>query len=283
MARAIELPRAVAAFGARVDVNPAFLTLGSDSFAPEVVVGHHTASAPPANLPALGTILGGRPDLAPPLANGMVARDGLVVCTASGRANHAGPGSWRGMVGNTFALGWEVENNGTGEMWTSTLIMSGYVPAVAGSLAMLGRDASWFCRHAEWAGPRKIDPWGPWWDGHRWEQDADHFRELVQITLNTGGLDMDTLGIWMQQQSSRVIAALTAVVNGRRSDSLFLVKPASRAARPTGTWVFDGTERRQVDPETARLWRDQFHARVVILSPAQMTVWKAAVPVASVT
>lgn len=268
----------MASFGVEVEEYPGWEGNGADPFEPVVLVGHHTASAPPTEMPSLGTILNGRPDLAPPLANALIGRSGRFLCTASGRANHAGSGSYKGVAGNTFALGYEVENAGTGEVWSQPLIMRGYVCGVAGGLAMMGRDASYFCRHAEWAGPRKIDPWGPWWDGHRWEQDADHFRELVQITLNTGGLDVDTLGRWMQEQANRVITALTAVVNGRRSDSLFVVRPQAKAARPGDTWSFNGQTRRHLTTGQAAVLVKRFNARRVLLTPAEMAAFKAAAP-----
>lgn len=279
-----DLADGLRAYGCTVVEHPGWTTAGSPDFNPLGVVCHHTASQPPANAPALGTVVNGRPDLPPPLANVVLARDGTAIVTAAGRANHAGSGSWQGLVGNSMVWGIEAENNGTGEVWTQRQLGE-YVRVTAALLALSRRtDSSWACRHAEWAGPRKIDAWGPWFDGRRWERDAPLFRALVQTALNNNGdvYDMDTLGRWMQEQANRVIATLTAVVNGRQADGLYLVQPANKTARRRdGAWLWDGGPTcRHLSPSTGsiRLMVGPFRARRVRLSASDLRIFHTIAP-----
>jgi hypothetical protein len=132
------------------------------------IIGHHTVSNPPANNPSLGVVTNGRPDLAGPLCQLLLARDGSYDVIASGKANHAGEGYWQGWPssGNSNTIAIEAENNGTGELWTSA-IMDGYVDGVVAILEHLDFDESHFITHYEWCEPpgRKIDPRGPWQQG----------------------------------------------------------------------------------------------------------------------
>jgi hypothetical protein len=59
------------------------------------IVCHHTAGPHTGNMPSLGVITIGRPDLAGPLAQLGLGRDGTFYVVAAGRANHAGAGKWR--------------------------------------------------------------------------------------------------------------------------------------------------------------------------------------------
>ena len=77
------------------------------------VVCHHTAGPKAGNMPSLKTLINGRPDLKGPLAQLGLARDGTYFVIAAGRANHAGRGSFRGVVnGNSNFIGIEAENTG---------------------------------------------------------------------------------------------------------------------------------------------------------------------------
>jgi hypothetical protein len=63
----------------------------------------------------------GRSDLAAPLCQGSIGRNGTVYVCAAGRGNHAGKAKASGPVpagdGNTLYLGWECQNTGS-EGWT---------------------------------------------------------------------------------------------------------------------------------------------------------------------
>lgn len=203
---------------------------GSSSFNPRGHVCHHDAgnnwTYPP------GILIGGRSDLPGPLCNFALARDGKVWMVAAGRANHAGTGSWRGLVGNSSVWGTEANNRGTGEVWPDVQI-DAYVRLCAATCDYSGFGAEMVCRHAEWT-RRKIDPFGPWQDGHDWSRDMSHFRALV-ARGGTGAEELTAaewkkLGDWMQDQTRNVIAAVTAEVRADRRMTLDLVEAVSTEA-----------------------------------------------------
>lgn len=83
---------------------------------------HHTGTTTSASrtIPTLQMLITGRPDLPGPLCQWAVGYDGTVYVIAAGRANHAGRVGKRGVAGmpygadgNAFALGNEVDTNGT--------------------------------------------------------------------------------------------------------------------------------------------------------------------------
>jgi hypothetical protein len=88
-------------------------TRGSSSFSPRGFVWHHTAGPRTGIAPSLGVCINGRRDLPGPLCNLFLDRAGTVYVVASGRANHAGAGSWAGLTGNASVYGLEIENVGT--------------------------------------------------------------------------------------------------------------------------------------------------------------------------
>jgi len=74
---------------------------------------HHTAGPLTGIMPSLGVVTNGRPDLAGPLAQLCLGRDGTYFVVAAGRANHAGAGDWQGITsGNTNFIGIEAEITG---------------------------------------------------------------------------------------------------------------------------------------------------------------------------
>ena len=78
------------------------------------VICHHTAGPLQGNMPSLGTLVKGRPDLPGPLSQLGLGRDGTYYVIAAGRCNHAGAGRWNGVeAGNTRFIGIEAENAGT--------------------------------------------------------------------------------------------------------------------------------------------------------------------------
>lgn len=145
-------------------------------FWPQGHVVHHDAiptrwATPP------GLLIAGRPGLAGPLCNTALSATGKVWMVAAGRANHAGTGGWRGLAGNSTVWGTEAQNAGTGQVWPDEQV-DAYVALCAAVGEYFGHSPEMVCRHAEWTA-RKIDPWGPWADGHRWEYHMSHFRALV--------------------------------------------------------------------------------------------------------
>lgn len=126
----------------------------------EGVMCHDTANAAPGNMPTLRTLIEGRPDLAGPLAQLGLGRDGTFYVVAAGRCNHAGEGMWQGCTtGNSSFIGIEAENSGVGEPWPDVQ-MDAYRRGVAAILAKLQRASDACAGHKEYALPagRKVDP-----------------------------------------------------------------------------------------------------------------------------
>lgn len=164
----LSVPSMIAAarrFGLTVEVVPGAETRGASNFTPKVFVGHHTAGAKTGARPSLNLCVVGRSDLAGPLCNWFLDRNGVCVIVAAGVANHAGAGSFRGISGNLNAQGCEAEDDGDGNWADAQIIAYPKVVAAGLSLNVAGhRDASWYCSHRTWT-PRKIDPAGisdPW-------------------------------------------------------------------------------------------------------------------------
>lgn len=154
--RYLGIPAALAARGLTVEVVPGWETRGSDAFNPGGVTCHWTAGPRgTAGRPSLGVVTHGRAGLPGPLCNVYLARDGVAVVVAAGRANHAGTGGYRGLKGNSAVFGIEAECGGDGD-WTAAM-REAYPKVVAALLSLIGRDASWAMGHNEWAPSRKID------------------------------------------------------------------------------------------------------------------------------
>jgi hypothetical protein len=126
------------------------------------VLCHHTAGLRSGNMPSLNILIHGRSDLPGPLAQLGLARDGTYYVIAAGKANHAGKGSWKGVVnGNTNLIGIEAENTGLPDdsPWPQ-LQMDAYHRGVAAILMHVGRPVDFCVGHKEYALPkgRKSDP-----------------------------------------------------------------------------------------------------------------------------
>ncbi|MSP02661.1 MAG: N-acetylmuramoyl-L-alanine amidase [Acetobacteraceae bacterium] len=125
------------------------------------VICHHTAGPAAGNMPSLGIVTNGRPDLNGPLAQLGLGRDGTFYVVAAGRANHAGAGDWQGFTaGNSNFIGIEAENTGLpGDVWPAVQ-MDAYARGVAAILTKIGASPSMCCGHKEYALPkgRKPDP-----------------------------------------------------------------------------------------------------------------------------
>ena len=206
MTRALWIPDQLETAGLTVVREWGWDLRGSPSFNPQGVVCHHTASAPGNNAPSLGICINGRPDLPGPLCQILIARDGTCHVIASGTANHAGAGGWRGLTGNTSVFGIEVENNGLGEPWTGHLL-DVFARACAALLRGMGdTDADNVCLHREWAPTRKPDPAGP-----GFPQDGNTWRTRVQAALNEGDdVTIDELQQELVNQDKRTRAVLEA-------------------------------------------------------------------------
>ena len=121
MPRAPWLADALRAEGVKVVEEPGWRDRGSATFNPKGVICHHTAGPAKGDAPSLGVCINGRPGLPGPLCQIVLARSGTAHVIASGRANHAGLGGWRGLEGNTSVFGIEAENTGLGEPWPPVL------------------------------------------------------------------------------------------------------------------------------------------------------------------
>lgn len=146
--------------GLRVVETEGWRTRGSSTFSPRGSVNHHTAGGTRGSAPSLGVVINGRSDLSGPLCNVLQSRepDGndIFYVIASGRANHAGTGGWRGLTGNSSVFGLEIEHVGTVPLPESRQRLA------ARCHAALGRgnfDERAVCQHSEWATPpgRKTD------------------------------------------------------------------------------------------------------------------------------
>jgi hypothetical protein len=125
------------------------------------VMIHHTGSNPRGgSAPDVDILIEGRSDLAGPLAQLLLGRDGMFHVIAAGRCNHAGAGYWHGVTnGNGHFIGIECENDGKGEHWPEVQ-MAELVKGAAAILAHVHADSVMACGHKEFALPkgRKVDP-----------------------------------------------------------------------------------------------------------------------------
>jgi peptidoglycan hydrolase-like protein with peptidoglycan-binding domain len=149
--------------GLKVAEQPGWRTRGrAEMGTVKGVMCHHTAGAAQGNMPSLGVITNGRPDLAGPLAQLGLGRDGTYYVVAAGRCNHAGVGNWRGITtGNSNFIGIEAENTGFhNDIWPAVQL-DAYRRGVAAILKKIGANAIMCCGHLEYALPqgRKDDPW----------------------------------------------------------------------------------------------------------------------------
>ncbi len=170
MARLDWLPGVLRDAGLDVYVMPGAETRGRDDIKPKGVVGHHTATGTNWNDDHVAFLLrDGRRDLAGPLSQLGLERDGTFVVVALGRANHNGYGMW----GND-SIGIEAYNKGDGiDPWPAVQI-DAYQRGTAAILRHLGLTEARFKGHRETDPKRKPDPRGI---------DLDDFRRQVADLL----------------------------------------------------------------------------------------------------
>lgn len=85
------------------------------------ILCHHTVGPQGSNKPSYDMCKDGRSDLEGPLCHYLLGRDATIYVMAAGRANHAGAGV-SDIHTNDYAIGIEVENDGTGEKWSDWLM-----------------------------------------------------------------------------------------------------------------------------------------------------------------
>ncbi len=167
-------------WGLDVHEEPGWKTRGNPFPAkPAVVVAHHTATArsQTSDYPSLRVVRDGRSDLPGPLSQLGLGYSGKVYVIASGIANHAGKGAWRGVDSSAKTVGIEAESPGDGT-WTAAQRRT-YPLLCAALCDLLSSPASLVCGHREWALPagRKIDPTGI---------DLNQLRSQTAVRLQTG-------------------------------------------------------------------------------------------------
>lgn len=159
----IWMPEVLLKAGLKVATHDGWETRGAGDVATvQGILCHHTAGPKNGNMPSLGTLVKGRPDLPGPLAQLGLGRDGTYYVIAAGRANHAGKGSWQGVEnGNASFIGIEAENTGRAndQPWPEAQVEA-YQRGVAALLGHLGLSALACAGHKEYALPRgrKPDP-----------------------------------------------------------------------------------------------------------------------------
>jgi GH24 family phage-related lysozyme (muramidase) len=148
--------------GLKVAETPGWRSRGrAEMGKPVGVMCHHTANPHEGNMPTLNLLINGRSDLAGPLAQLGLGRDGTFYVVAAGRANHAGLGRWEGITtGNSSFIGIEAEHSGqAGDPWPAVQ-MDAYARGAAAILRQIGSSEKMCCGHKEYALPpnRKQDP-----------------------------------------------------------------------------------------------------------------------------
>jgi hypothetical protein len=141
--------------GLRVVETEGWQSRGKDLDSVEGVVLHHTATGPDVPDGRVDTLLiVGRSDLAGPLCQLGLRRDGTFVVIAGGKGNHNGYGDW----GNQ-SIGIEAYNDGVGEKWSREQL-DAYQRGTAAILRRLGLGADKARGHRETDPRRKVDPAG---------------------------------------------------------------------------------------------------------------------------
>jgi hypothetical protein len=150
------LPEELRRRGLVVVTHGEWRKLGSSSFDPKGVVIHHTG--PWKTVQGMVDLcIRGRSDLAGPLCQVLLGPDGTCHIIASGRANHAGEGSWRGLHGNSSVVGIEAVHAGLqGVPWPEAQ-RKVFPRAAAAICELIAAPADMVCAHREWT-TRKPDP-----------------------------------------------------------------------------------------------------------------------------
>lgn len=181
MSRLLWLPDVIRDAGFDIHVEPGWETRGKTFYrSVKGVVCHHTATPQSrrGDYPSLQIVRDGRVDVPGPLSQLGLGRSGKkVYIIASGRANHAGAGSWPGFYGNTDLIGIEAEHPGGSYGWPVDQY-DAYVVLVEVLLKQLGKPAANAIGHKEWAPTRKVDPN---FSMDRFRKDVEMIQQLREI------------------------------------------------------------------------------------------------------
>lgn len=223
--RALWLADVLRAGGLDVYEMPGWETRGRDMAWIDAVIAHHTATGQNWQDGHVAALLrDGRADLAGPLSQLGLERDGTFVVIASGRCNHNG----LGLYGNN-SIGIEAFNNGVGEPWREVHVEA-YVTGAAALLRHMGLPATRFISHAEADPQRKVDPRG---------LDMDNLRLRVHATLThtrdsqTGDDEMTAeQAAWLGRIHHELVAngTLRATVEASRLEIAALRQEVARLA-----------------------------------------------------
>lgn len=197
---------------------------------PNTVIAHHTATPASArgDLPTQKILIEGRSDLAGPLCQVALGRNGTVYIVASGKANHAGKGAWRGTTLSAQTIGIEAENPGDGKPWPAKQYAA-YVQLVAVLLRSLGQSPERLAGHKEWALPagRKTDP----------TLDMNQFRRDVATVMAPHHTPAPTTKEWDEMATKDEIKAVVqevvdAAVAKLHADHLVLLRGTQDGTHP---------------------------------------------------
>lgn len=176
---AMNLAQVLEAAGVVVEARPGWEKAGRPNFTPLGIMLHHTAGPKNGDAPTLPICINGRPDLPGPLCHIVLARSGKAHVIAGGRTNHAGDGAQqvldkvkkdqsvtnnavtngykdvKGLSGNGYFYGIEVENTGVGEPYSDAQIQA-LVNICAAICSWRGWTSNRVIHHRQWTA-RKVD------------------------------------------------------------------------------------------------------------------------------
>ncbi|MEU7814125.1 N-acetylmuramoyl-L-alanine amidase [Pseudonocardia sp. NPDC049154] len=202
------------------------------TFTPLGVLLHHTAGPRSGILPSLGIVRDGRSDLQGPLAQLMLARDGVFHVIAAGRANHAGAGAARFVPandGNRYLIGIEAESCGLVDDWTDEQ-RANYPRGVAALCHAMGVGEGNVLGHKEWAPTRKIDP--AFWD-------MNAFRDVVRGWLR-GTFQEDDMANVPQAEWDQVKNAVGVLLQQICGENSTLANPWPKGGTGWATTRYGG-------------------------------------------
>lgn len=173
------LVEVLTAAGVVVEASAGWELAGKPNFAPVGIMLHHTAGPKTGDAPTLSVCKNGRPDLSGPLCHIVLGRSGKAYVIANKRANHAGDGAQqvlnkvlkdepvvgnavtnkyadvKGLSGNGYFFGIEVENSGTGEAYPD--VQTEALARICAAICQWkGWSANRVIHHRQWTS-RKID------------------------------------------------------------------------------------------------------------------------------
>lgn len=153
--------------GLQVKEHSGWQTRGHGAFSNVGVLCHHTATGPTtSNTNVINLLIKGRSDLAGPLCNFGLDRDGVVHIIAAGKAYHAGAAKASGTMaanssGNNVYIGIEAFNSGIGERWNKKQYDAYVLLCAVLSKKITGNSSETVRAHKETSITGKIDPYGP--------------------------------------------------------------------------------------------------------------------------